>query len=122
MDAKTRRVVKQMVTEAVREALTVEWVVERRRDPATGQPLAVPVQEREKVFLPSAIVQLLPYHEGALRGLQADIGKHQVSVEEVRRLASVIEAAAPVLERLALALDRTRPEITQGEAQKEIMR
>jgi hypothetical protein len=118
MDAKTRRVVKQIVTEAVREALTVEWVVERRRDPATGMPLAVPLTERETVFLPSAIMQALPYHEAALRGLQADIAKHQMSVEELRRLSTVIEAAAPVLERLALAMNKPNAEITSGDYRK----
>lgn len=106
MDAKTRRAVKQMITEAVHEALTVEWRIEQHRDPATGQPLALPRNVTEKIFLPSAIMQMLPYHEGALRGLQADIGKHTASSTELRRLVEVIEAAGPVLLRLSEALQR----------------
>lgn len=105
-EAKLREMVADAARRAVEEALTVEWTLERHRDPATGQPLAVPEVKTERVFLPSILVQQFYRHEGALRGLQEDLGKHAVSAGEIRRLAESVEAARPMLERLDRVLQQ----------------
>jgi hypothetical protein len=107
MNKKDREEIRQIVAAAVAEALTVEWTVERRRDERTGQPLAVPETRRERVFLPSAIVQLLPYHEGALRGLQQDFARAHIAAhgENLSALVALIEQAQPVLKKLAWFAD-----------------
>jgi hypothetical protein len=63
------------IKKAVTETLTVEWTVEKKRDKKTGQPLAKPEKKTEKVFLPAVFVQLLPFYEGAMRGMQADVDR-----------------------------------------------
>jgi hypothetical protein len=95
--------IRRIVSEAVREALTVEWTIEKHRDEQTGQPLAVPHVRTERVFLPSVIAQMLPYHEGALRGLQQDIGKAGLDVhgENLQALVQLVEQSRPVLKKLA---------------------
>lgn len=97
---------KEIVAAAVRAALTVELTIKRRRDPQTGLLLAVPQEKTETVFLPSVITQMIPFHEGALRGLQEDLGKHAVAAAEIRRLADSIEAARPLLTRIAEVIGR----------------
>lgn len=60
----------RVVDEKIRAALTVPVRMERMRDMATGQPLAVPQIEVRDVYLPDHWVEYLPYAEGALRGVQ----------------------------------------------------
>jgi len=63
------------IKKAVTETLTVEWTVEKIRDEKTGQPLAKPEKKTETVFLPAVFVQLLPFYEGAIRGMQGDVDR-----------------------------------------------
>ena len=102
---------KDMVEAAVVGALTVDLTLERRTD-AAGQPLRVPEVKTERVFLPSVLVQQFYRHEGALRGLQEDLGKHAVAAVEIRRLAESIEAARPYLERIAAIVSLPRMQET----------
>lgn len=92
----TREELKQIINEAVRDALTVEMTIERVRDDRTGQPLAVTERKTEKVFLPSLIVQMLPYQEGALRGFQQDLSRTKKGLDQanvfIKRLADAVEA------------------------------
>jgi hypothetical protein len=91
----TRDDLKALIGEAVREALTVEITLERVRDERTGQPLAVTERKTEKVFLPSLLVQMLPYQEGAMRGFQQDLTRTKKALDNanefIRRLADAIE-------------------------------
>ncbi len=85
---------KQWITAAIREAvigaLTVEWTVEKVKDDKTGQPLAVAEKKTEEVFIPSMILQMLPYHEGALRGMQQDLNKNNNKINDMdNKLSSV---------------------------------
>ena len=73
---KDKEWLKEQIKDAVTEALTVEMTWEKHRDEKTGQPLAKPELKNEKVFLPSVFVQLLPFYEGAVRGLQKDVEKN----------------------------------------------
>jgi len=72
---KDKEWLKEQIKEAVTEALTVKITMEKRRDIKTGQPLAKPELFDEEVFLPSIFVQMLPFYEGAMRGLQTDVEK-----------------------------------------------
>jgi len=85
---------KKWITAAIREAvigaLTVEWTVEKVRDEKTGQPLAVTEKKTEEVFIPSVFLQMLPYHEGALRGMQEDLNKNNNKINDMdNKLSSV---------------------------------
>ncbi len=86
--------IKEIVKEAVIDALTVEITLEKHRDDITGLPLAKPEIIKEKVFLPSFIVQNIAYQEGAFRGVQEDISKRNDAVDN---LARKLEAVARVL-------------------------
>ncbi|OPY78301.1 MAG: hypothetical protein A4E65_02324 [Syntrophorhabdus sp. PtaU1.Bin153] len=65
----------KMMERKITEALTVRVKMERRRDMATGQPLAVPVIEEKDVYLPAFWVEYMPYYEGAMRGMQETVDK-----------------------------------------------
>ena len=76
LSTKDKEWIKKTIKEVVMEALTIEWTIEKHRDEKTGQPLATPERVTEKVSMPAAFLQLVPYQEGALRGLQADVHKN----------------------------------------------
>ena len=92
----TRDELKQLIKEAVTEALTVEATLEQVRDSESGQPLAVVKRKTEQVFLPSLMIQMLPFYEGAMRGFQQDLGKTKKALDNansfIKRLADVAEA------------------------------
>jgi len=96
----TKDELKLIISDAVREALTVEMTIERVRDERTGQPLAVVERKTEKVFLPSLIVQMLPYQEGALRGFQQDLSRTKNGLDQankfIKRLADAVEKQAAI--------------------------
>jgi hypothetical protein len=96
----TKEELKELIKEAVRDALTVEITLEKVRDERSGQPLAVSERKTEKVFLPSLIVQMLPYQEGAMRGLQQDLTRTKKALDNanefIKRLADAIERQTSV--------------------------
>ena len=87
---KDKEFIKQSIKDGIQEALTVEWTVEKVRDEKTGQPLAVKETKKEKVFIPSVFIQLMPYLEGALRGMQKDVNKNNNKVENMQNQIQVI--------------------------------
>jgi hypothetical protein len=96
---------KQLITESVIEALTVDMTWEKRRDENTGLPLAVPEFKTEKVFLPSFIAQNIKFQEGAFRGVQEDFGKRQGEIAEatkhIEALGKFLISAQPMFVKLA---------------------
>jgi hypothetical protein len=96
----TKSELQDIIREAVREALTVEVTMEKVRDERTGQPLSVIERKTEKVFLPSLIVQMLPYQEGALRGFQQDLSRTKKGLDQanqfIKRLADAVEKQAAI--------------------------
>jgi len=68
---------KEWLTETIRKeiknALTVKVKWEKKRDMKTGKPLAVPDIEIKDVYLPDMWVEMLPFQEGAFRGLQKQV-------------------------------------------------
>lgn len=78
------------IKKIVVEALTVEMEFEKVRDDKSGQPLAKPEMKKEEVFLPSAILQMLPYHEGALRGMQIDVNKNNNKINDLDNKIGII--------------------------------
>jgi len=80
----------RIIEEAVRKALTVEMVYEKVRDEKTGQPLAVKKTVTEDSFIPSVIVQMLPFYEGVMRGFQEDINKTNNKISEFDEKINVI--------------------------------
>ena len=85
---------KKFIQEAVIEALTVEVDWEKTRDEKTGLPLKHPERRKEKIFLPAFITQLLPYHEGALRGVQETVDRE---VKNSLAFAEKVEAIGNIL-------------------------
>ena len=67
---KDRDDIRKIFQEELKDAFTIEMKMEKRRDENTGKPLAVPVAEYIKVWLPEEWARHLPYFEGALRGMQ----------------------------------------------------
>jgi len=98
MKDKERKELEELVRKAVWDALTVTMTLEKRRDEKTGVPLAHPEIKKEEVFLPSFIVQLLGFNEGAFRGLQADCGK---AINTVKELSVGLEQVVKGQEALA---------------------
>jgi hypothetical protein len=96
----TRDELKSILREAVNEALTIDITIEKIRDERTGQPLAVPERKTERVFIPSLIVQMLPYQEGALRGFQQDLTRTKKALDNanefIKRLADAVERQSAV--------------------------
>lgn len=96
----TKDELKELIREAVHEALTVEMTFEKVRDDKTGQPLAVVERKSEKVFIPSLIVQMIPFQEGALRGFQQDLSKTKKSLDQansfIKRLADAVERQSDI--------------------------
>jgi uncharacterized coiled-coil protein SlyX len=81
---------KTIIQEAVINALTVEITLEKRRDEKTGVPLAVPKIQKEKVFLPSFLVQQISFQEGAFRGLQEDVNKKNNAIDKLADKLDVV--------------------------------
>ena len=88
LSKKDKEWLRKEIKEAVTEALTVEWTIEKRRDEKTGQPLATSEKKQETVFLPAVFVQLLPYYEGAMRGLHEDVSKN---INKVNKMHAKID-------------------------------
>jgi hypothetical protein len=90
LSKKDKEWIKDVIKTAVTEALTVEWTIEKVRDEKTGLPLAVVERKTEEVFIPSVFIQLLSYHEGALRGMQEQTCKHSGKIDEVTSTMKII--------------------------------
>jgi hypothetical protein len=95
-----REAIRPVIAEEVRKALTAEITIEKIKDDRTGQPLAVVERKTESVFLPSLMVQMLPYHEGAFRGFQQDLTRTKKALDNanvfIKRLADAVETQANI--------------------------
>jgi hypothetical protein len=80
----------KLIEQAVTNALTVEMTMEKVRDEKTGQPLAKKELIKEKVFLPSFLVQVLSQNEGAFRGLQEQTCKQSGKVDDLKTKVDAI--------------------------------
>jgi hypothetical protein len=93
--------------EAIRSALTVKVRYEQVRDPETGQPLATPKIEVKDIYLPDHWVEMLPYLEGALRGVQetTDHVKNKVDADHqaIEAMANLMIASEKSIKALAQA-------------------
>lgn len=118
MTKKDMEEIRKIVAEAVREALTVEATIERVRDPVTGQPLAVPERRTGPVFIPSLLAQMIPFQEGAFRGVQADLKKREGELSDAAVQNAAISAALismqPVLTRIAEFVDFVKLKSNDG--------
>lgn len=116
LSAKDRQAIAQIVAEEIRKALTVKVRFERRRDPATGQPLATPEVEVKDVYLPAHWVEFLPFYEGAMRGVQetADHVKNNLAdqagkVDQMGQIMLGAENAIMTIARLAEGVRKLEP-------------
>jgi hypothetical protein len=119
------------IKKAVTETLTVEWEIEKVRDEKTGQPLAKPERIKEKVFLPSVFVQLLPFYEASIRGMQEDVTRSVNRVnkmhQKVDTIGRLVVSNANVVESLVTSIQQhltyTEPkqleEVIEGEVTEE---
>lgn len=121
---KDKKWIKNTIKDAVTEALTVEWELEKVRDEKTGQPLARTEKIKEKVFIPSVFIQLLSFYEGAVRGMQEDVNKHTSKIddmdEKIKILGQIMFETENSLKCLAAISDRIKqlnfPEVKQIES------
>ncbi len=111
----------KQIRNAVKEELTVEWTIKKRRDEKTGQPLAKPETKTEKVFLPAIFVQLLPFYEGAMRGLHEDVSKN---MNKVNKMHSKIDTIGRLIVHnehvLKSLLDMKQLEMLENDQLKQI--
>jgi hypothetical protein len=56
--------------ELLTEALTVDIMMERKRDPETGIPLKTPLVENKSVYLPAHWVEFLPFYEQSIVAME----------------------------------------------------
>ena len=84
----------EMTALKIKEALTVKVRFEKRRDPGTGQPLAVPEVEVRDVYLPAHWVEFLPFYEASIRGVQETADRLKNSDT---RQGQAVEAMAGIL-------------------------
>lgn len=107
-----KKFIKDSIKEAVIEALTVEMTIEKVRDEKTGQPLAVKQVKTEKTFLPSFLAQILPYYEGALRGMQKDVEKNNNKIigvdEKIQAVGDILIQTENSLKALAALSDHIK--------------
>lgn len=73
----------KLIKQAVTEALTVEVTMEKVKDDKTGLPLAVKETTTKDVFLPSMLVELFPFYESAIRGMQEDLNKNNNKINNL---------------------------------------
>jgi hypothetical protein len=97
LSKKDKEWIAETIAASIKQALTVNVKMERRRDLKTGQPLAVPVVEVRDVYLPIFWVEYMPYHEQALRILQDGVGK--VANNDAKN-TEVVKLMAEILMRL----------------------
>ena len=102
----------ELINKGVTQALTAEITLEKHRDEKTGQPLAKPEIIKETVFLPAYLCQILPYHEGALRGVQEQTCHHSNKVneldEKVSEIGNIIIGAEQSLKCIASLSDNIK--------------
>jgi hypothetical protein len=65
--------IRNTIKDEIQKALTINVRMERRKDMKTGQPLAVPEIEVKDVYMPSFLVEYIPFIEGAIRGVQEQV-------------------------------------------------
>ena len=80
-----KQTIKDIVGEAIREALTVEVTYEQRRDIETGKPMATPKLRVENEYLPLWWVRFLPHYEASNRGIQETQDKQSNSMNRLDR-------------------------------------
>ena len=102
----------ELIEKAVNKALTAEVTLEKHRDEKTGQPLAKPEIIKETVFLPAYLCQILPYHEGALRGVQEQTCKQSNKIndldDKIAAIGNVIIGAENSLKCIAKLTDNIK--------------
>lgn len=99
--------IRQILREEITAALTVKVRYEQVRDPETGQPLATPKIEVRDIYLPAHWVEMLPYLEGAIRGMQETtdkaVNRTIESHEAIRAMAELMIGAEENIKALAQA-------------------
>jgi hypothetical protein len=106
------KIIRKEVKKAVIDAMTVEWTLEKHRDEKTGMPLAKPELLKEKVYIPSAFIQLLAFYEGAQRGLQEQVCKEFPKLDMINNnlqtMAQILIQSEQSLKCLAALSDRIK--------------
>jgi hypothetical protein len=100
---------RELIKEAVIDALTAEITLEKHKDDKTGMPLAAVEIIKEKVFLPAFWAQNIKFQEGAFRGVQKDLGKKQGEILEatkkIESLGNFLVSCESMFTRLAQFTD-----------------
>ena len=98
--------IRGIIREELKEAFTIEMVMEKKRDEKTGQPLAVPDIKKIKVWLPEEWARHIPYFEGALRGMQetSDKAKNNSikAFQGVCAIAQILRTIEEPIKQIAL--------------------
>lgn len=93
--------------EVITEALTVEVMMKRKRDPKTGVPLKTPIHEKKTVFLPAHWVEFLPFYEQAI--IACEVASEQARNRAAQAKQKAIETGEKIDAVGQLYLDLERP-------------
>jgi hypothetical protein len=97
------------IRKELRDALTVTVKWEKRRDIKTGQPLAVPELEVKDVYLPEMWVEMLPFQEGAFRGLQEQVCLNDNrNNKQIEAISNILLQFEDSLKCLAMITDKAK--------------
>lgn len=107
LSRKDKEWIEGTLTRIVYDALAVEVTMEKRRDPATGAPLAVPEVVKKRYHFPQFWGDNIHFLEGAIRGNQATLDK---VTNEVARHGESIGAMA----RIIIGCERAVKRIISG--------
>ena len=67
---KDKEWIEETFTKLITKALTIDVMMERKRDPETGVPLKTPVQFNQEVYLPAHWVEFLPFYEQSIVAME----------------------------------------------------
>jgi hypothetical protein len=81
-----KKLIGQIVFDAVNEALLRDVTLEKHRDEKTGKPLAKPEIVQQKVNVLDYILKNVGYWEAAVRGCQADSAKSFNRSNDIHKL------------------------------------
>jgi len=67
---KDKEWIEDTFTKLITKALTIDVMMERKRDPKTGVPLKTPIQFNKEVYLPAHWVEFLPFYEQSIVAME----------------------------------------------------
>ena len=98
--------IRETMREVIAEALTVEVMMEQKRDSKTGAPLKTPLHEKKSVFLPFHWVEFLPFYEQAMVAMEELTAQARNRSIEAKAAATETGAKIDAVGQLYLDLEK----------------